>query len=159
MSDSRRLVELLIERDLTIVVAESLTGGMLVSDLIATPGASAVVLGGIVAYNTELKQSLLRVDASTLNVHGPVHPDVAAQMASHARDVLGVGGLAADIGVATTGVAGPDPQDGHPPGTVYIGVAFEGDVRVIAVSFDGDRASVRRQAVDAAVRAIIDRLD
>ncbi|MBF0671413.1 MAG: CinA family protein [Salinibacterium sp.] len=157
MTASRELVELLIERRLTIAVAESLTGGLLVSDLIATPGASATVLGGVVAYNTELKRSVLGVDASILNVHGAVHPDVAGQMASLVREVLAVDGPA-DIGVSTTGVAGPDWQDGRQPGTVFIGVAIDSDLRVSAHEFEGDRDSVRRQAADAAVLAVLDRL-
>lgn len=158
MSRSGELVELLIERRLTIAIAESLTGGLLVSDLIATPGASATVLGGVVAYNTELKRSVLGVDASILNVHGAVHPDVAAQMASLVREVLAVDGVQADIGVSTTGVAGPDWQDGRQPGTVFIGVAIDSDLRVSAHEFEGDRASIRRQATDAAVNAVLERL-
>jgi nicotinamide-nucleotide amidase len=152
------LVRLLIDRHLTIAVAESLTGGLLVSELITTPGASATVLGGVVAYNTQLKHSVLGVDAAILNVHGAVHPDVAAQMASRVRDVLAVAGVPADIGVATTGVAGPDPQDGHEPGTVFIAVAIAGDVRVTALQFDGDRAAIRQATVEAAVSAVSQRL-
>ncbi|MCW4386764.1 nicotinamide-nucleotide amidohydrolase family protein [Salinibacterium sp. SYSU T00001] len=158
MSRSAELVRRLIERRLTIAVAESLTGGLLVSELIATPGASETVLGGVVAYNTELKQTLLGVDAGILNVHGPVHPDVAAQMAARVRDALAVGGVSADVGVATTGVAGPDPQDGHPPGEVYVAVAINSDVRVTALTLQGDRASIRRRAMEAAVDAVLERL-
>ncbi|QEE61661.1 CinA family protein [Salinibacterium sp. dk2585] len=158
MTASRELVELLIERRLTIAIAESLTGGLVVSDLIATPGASATVLGGVVAYNTELKRSVLGVDASILNVHGAVHPDVAGQMASLVRDVLAVDGVPADIGVSTTGVAGPDWQDGRQPGTVFIGVAIGSDLRVSSHEFEGDRDAIRRQAADAAVLAVLDRL-
>jgi nicotinamide-nucleotide amidase len=64
----------------------------------------------------------------------------------------------ADIGVATTGVAGPDPQDGHEPGTVFIAVAIAGDVRVTALQFDGDRAAIRQATVEAAVSAVLQRL-
>lgn len=159
MTRSDDLVTLLIERHLTIAVAESLTGGLLLSELVGTPGASVAVWGGVVAYNTELKHSILGVDASILNVHGPVHPDVAAQMASRVREVLAVGGVPADIGVATTGVAGPESQDGRPPGTVFIGIAFDGDVRVSALDLEGDRPSIRRQTVDAALDAVLARLD
>lgn len=158
MTRSQQLVELLIERRLTVAVAESLTGGLLVAELIATPGASAVVLGGVVAYNTELKHTLLGVDPSIINVHGAVHPDVAAQMAARVREVLAVGGESAEIGIATTGVAGPDSQDGREPGTVYVAVAMEGDVRVSSLALEGDRSSIRRQTVDAAVEALWDRL-
>ena len=158
MASARDLLHLLIERRLTVAVAESLTGGLLVSELIATPGASASILGGIVAYNTELKKTVLGVDASTLNVHGAVHPDVASQMAVRVREVLAVGSAMADIGVSTTGVAGPDSQDGYPVGTAFVGVAFDGDVRVVSLSLSGDRESIRRQVVDAAVNAVYERL-
>lgn len=159
MTSAEQLVHELIERRMTIAVAESLTGGAVVSRLIDTPGASAVVLGGVVAYNTELKHSVLGVDTAVLNVHGPVHPDVAAQMASRVREVLAVGGEPADVGISTTGVAGPDSQHGHPPGTVFIGVAVGADVRVTPLDLVGDRASIRAQVVDAAVEIALQRVN
>jgi nicotinamide-nucleotide amidase len=113
-----RLVFALSEHGQTVAVAESLTGGMLCSALVDVPGASAVVRGGVVSYATDLKHRLLGVDAGLLAANGPVDPDVAAQMAHGVRERLG-----ADWGVATTGVAGPDPQDGIPAGTVYVAVA------------------------------------
>lgn len=155
---ARELMHLLLERRLTIAVAESLTGGLLVAELVETPGASASVLGGVVAYNTELKKTLLGVDAAILNVHGAVHSDVAAQMASRVREVLAVGGVAADIGVSTTGVAGPDSQDGHPVGTVFVGVAVGADVRVLSLQLEGDRGSIRRQVVAAAIDELLERV-
>lgn len=158
MTATRELVRLLIERRLTIVAAESLTGGLLISELINTPGASATVLGGVVAYHTELKKTLLGVDAAILNVHGAVHPDVAAQMAVRVRDVLAVGGVPADIGVATTGVAGPDAQDGYPVGTVFVAVSVGGDVRVLSLFLEGDRESIRRQVVELAIAEILERV-
>lgn len=118
----------LIEHGFTIAVAESLTGGLLVAELIRVPGASATVLGGVVAYNTALKHSVLGVDASLLAEHGPVHPDVARQMADRVRTALAVKGVPADVGLSTTGVAGPGSQDGHPAGTVYLGFAIGEDV-------------------------------
>ncbi|HEU4808043.1 MAG TPA: nicotinamide-nucleotide amidohydrolase family protein [Homoserinimonas sp.] len=158
MSAGSELVQLLIERRLTIAVAESLTGGLLVAELINTPGASAAVLGGVVAYNTELKKTLLGVDSAVLNVHGAVHPDVAMQMAAHVREVLAVGGVAADVGVSTTGVAGPELQDGHPAGTVFVGVSITGDVRVLPLMLEGDRESIRRQAVEFAINEVVARI-
>lgn len=143
---------------MTIAVAESLTGGLLVAELIDTPGASAVVLGGVVAYNTELKKTLLGVDSAVLNVHGAVHPDVAMQMAAHVREVLSVGGVPADVGVSTTGVAGPDPQDGHQAGTVFVGVSVTGDVRVLPLTLEGDRESIRRQVVEFAITEVYARI-
>ncbi|MHA6668656.1 CinA family protein [Homoserinimonas sp. A447] len=158
MTSGRDLIRLLLERRMTIAVAESLTGGLLVAELINTPGASAAVLGGVVAYNTELKKTLLGVDTAVLNVHGAVHPDVAMQMATHVREVLAVGGVAADVGVSTTGVAGPDPQDGHPAGTVFIGVSITGDVRVLPLTLKGDRESIRRQVVEFAINEVYARV-
>ncbi|GAB3565651.1 CinA family protein [Spelaeicoccus albus] len=135
----------------SIAVAESLTGGLLISALVDVPGASAVVRGGIVAYQTELKSALLGVDAELLASSGAVDARVAEQMASGVRTRLG-----ADWGVATTGVAGPDPQDGHPVGTVFIGVVC-GDVRrTRRHEFGGDRSAIRRQSVDAALQLLLE---
>ncbi len=144
---SARVVGALIERGLTVAVAESLTGGLLVAELIRTPGASATVLGGVVAYNTELKHTLLGVEAALLAEYGPVHPEVAVQMAQGVRDALAVGGAPADVGVATTGVAGPDPQGGHPPGTAFIGIATADGARAMGVTLTGDRQVIRHGVV------------
>jgi CDP-diacylglycerol--glycerol-3-phosphate 3-phosphatidyltransferase len=103
--------ELLLARGETLAVAESLTGGALAAAVVAVPGVSATFRGGVVAYATELKSELLGVDAALLAARGPVDPDVAVAMAEGVRERLG-----ATWGLATTGVAGPDPQDGHPPG-------------------------------------------
>jgi nicotinamide-nucleotide amidase len=148
------VVHLLTERGLTIAVAESLTGGLLVSELIRTPGASAVVVGGVVAYSTALKHSVLGVDAALLASNGAVDPEVARQMASGVRDVLAVDGRPADIGVSTTGVAGPDPQDGKPVGTVFLGIAFGDEVRSVELGLSGSRDEVRAAVVVEALALI-----
>ena len=144
---SARLIATLESRDLTVAVAESLTGGLLTSELIRTPGASAVVRGGIVAYDTELKHSLLGVDAGLLAVYGAVHADVARQMAAGVRAALTVADLPADIGIATTGVAGPEPQDGQPVGTVFVAIAIGMDIHVLELQLDGDREAIRSAVV------------
>jgi nicotinamide-nucleotide amidase len=141
------VIGLLAQRHQTIAVAESLTGGMLVAELIRTPGASVVVSGGIVAYNTELKHTLLRVEAEVLAAHGAVHPDVAAQMAAGVRTALAVAGEPAHIGISTTGVAGPNPQDGQPVGTVFLGFAIGGDVRTKRLELSGSRDHIRSAVV------------
>ncbi|KAA9087274.1 CinA family protein [Microbacterium radiodurans] len=151
-TDAERLVDRLRELEWTIAIAESLTGGLVVADLVAVPGASAVVRGGIVAYATELKQRLLGVDGALLEAHGPVHPRVARQMAEGVRAALGPGSAAADVGVATTGIAGPDSPDGQPVGTVHIAVATALGVRVDSVVIDGDRAGIRAEATAHAIR-------
>lgn len=148
------LIAGLAARHLTIAVAESLTGGLLVAELIRIPGASVVVTGGLVAYNTELKQTLLGVDSSILNVHGPVHPDVAMQMAIGVRTHLAVGGVRADVGVATTGVAGPDPQGGLEPGTVFIGLSQGTGSWAIPLQLSGDRDQIRSYTVARAIDAV-----
>ncbi|QJU53033.1 CinA family protein [Herbiconiux sp. KACC 21604] len=142
----------------TIAVAESLTGGLLCSALVDVPGASAVLRGGVVAYDTAVKHSVLGVDAEVLAAHGPVHPDVAMQMAVGVRSALAVEGVPAEIGISTTGAAGPDPQDGAAPGTVYVGVAIGADVRSHALELEGDRAAIRAETVRVALRILRDSL-
>ncbi|MGO4533998.1 CinA family protein [Leifsonia sp. 2MCAF36] len=153
------VVRELIERQLTIAVAESLTGGLLTAELTSVPGASAVVLGGAVVYATELKHTLVGVDADVLATEGPVHPEVARQLADGVRSRLAVGGRPADVGVSTTGVAGPDPQGGRPVGTVYVGVSSAQGTRAVTLELSGDRDTIRRRTVAEAVRALASELD
>lgn len=153
------LIGLLTARGLSVAVAESLTGGALTAELVRIPGASLVLRGGIVAYHTELKHSLLGVDAALLREHGAVHPEVAAQMAQGARIRLAVAGAPADIAVATTGVAGPEPQDGQPVGTVHLGFWVLGRTEVESLRIEGDRGRIRSATVAAAIQGILRRLD
>lgn len=146
-----RLIRALTERGLTVAAAESLTGGGLTEELTSVPGASAVVLGGAVVYATELKHSLLGVDAGLLATEGPVHPEVARQLASGVRERLAVDGRPADLGIATTGVAGPDAQGGRAVGTVYVGISSAAGTRAVELSLSGDRAAIRAQTVARAV--------
>jgi len=148
------LIAELVAAHCSIAVAESLTGGLLVAELVRVPGASLVVNGGLVAYNTALKQTLLGVDSSVLNVHGPVHPDVAKLMAIGVRTALAVKGERASIGVSTTGVAGPGPQDGHEAGTVYIGLSKGSGSWVIPLQLTGDREAIRAATVTRAIEAV-----
>lgn len=140
------LIHSLTERGLTVAVAESLTGGLVVAELVSVPGASAVVRGGVVAYATELKHELLGVDAALLAAGGPIQAEVAEQMATGVR-----ARLSADVGLATTGVAGPDPQDGHPPGEVWIAIATTAGAHAVRLELGGDRASIRRETVEAVI--------
>lgn len=147
------IVAALRRRGQTVAVAESLTGGELCSRLVGVPGVSAVLRGGVVAYATDLKGSLLGVDGDLLARHGAVHPEVAEAMARGVAERLG-----AHWGVSTTGVAGPQPQDGHPPGTVHVAVRGPGgppDSRVLTLALDGDRAAVRAAAVAAALDLLL----
>ncbi len=140
-----QVIEALFEAGQTLAVAESLTGGLVVAGLVDVPGASAVLRGGVVAYATDLKQRLLGVDAELLARRGAVDAEVAGQMAAGAAARLG-----ASWGLATTGVAGPDAQDGHPPGTVFVAVTGPAGARVRSLHLDGDRAAVREATVAAA---------
>ncbi|WP_025103226.1 CinA family protein [Microbacterium paraoxydans] len=142
-------LEALRERGWTLGVAESLTGGAVCAALVAVPGASAVLLGGVVAYATPVKRTLLGVDTELLERYGPVHPEVARQMAAGVREAVGVDGLPADVGVSTTGIAGPESPDGQPVGTVHIGVVTPTVSRTRPFRFEGDRDAVRAQTVAA----------
>ena len=150
------LIAFLAAHGLTVAIAESLTGGELTAEFTRPAGASAVVLGGVVVYATELKHSVIGVDEALLAEHGPVHADVAAQLADGVRTALAVGGRPADIGVSTTGVAGPDAQGGRDPGTVFVGVSTEGGTHAIELSLSGSRSQIRRGSVLAAVSAVAD---
>ncbi|MDQ1582710.1 MAG: nicotinamide-nucleotide amidase [Microbacteriaceae bacterium] len=141
------LIAVLAARGLTVAVAESLTGGELVAELTRPAGASAVVVGGVVVYATELKHSIVGVDRALLDAHGPVHADVADQLARGVRTKLAVAGRPADIGLATTGVAGPAEQGGRPPGTVFVGLSVMERTRVVELALTGTRAEIRRQVV------------
>lgn len=143
---ARDVHEALLERGETVAVAESLTGGALAAALVDVPGVSATFRGGLIAYATELKSELLGVDAALLARRGPVDPDVAVAMAAGVRERLG-----ATWGLATTGVAGPDPQDGHVPGVCFVAIAGPDGSSVDSLALDGDRAAVRAAAVAAAL--------
>lgn len=143
------LIRAATQAGLTVGVAESLTGGQLCACLVEVPGASAVVKGGIVAYDAALKVALLDVDADVLDQHGPVSEPVAIQMARGVREVAG-----ADIGVSTTGAAGPEPHGGKKPGTVFVGLSIGDEHRAIELRIPGDRQAVRRAAIDAAISLV-----
>jgi nicotinamide-nucleotide amidase len=137
-----RFVGLLKERGDTVATAESLTGGMVGAALTDVPGVSAVYRGGVVVYATDLKAKLAGVPEDLLAAVGPVHPDTAAALATGVRERLN-----ATYGLATTGVAGPDPQAGIAAGTVYVAAAGPDSVQVRKLQLTGDRASIRRASV------------
>lgn len=141
------VVAALARRGQTLATAESLTGGLIGAALTAVPGASAVYLGGVISYATGLKETLAGVPAEVLGTHGPVAGPTAAAMAAGVRLLAG-----ADWAVAATGVAGPDPQDGHAPGEVWLGLAAP-DAGPVAqhFAFAGGRDAVRAATVDAAL--------
>ncbi|MFP5320551.1 MAG: competence/damage-inducible protein A [Acidimicrobiia bacterium] len=127
---------LLLERGLTLGLAESVTGGLVASRIVSVPGASRWFRGSVVSYATEVKLDVLGVP------DGPVvSEEAAAAMAAGARRVLG-----ADVGLGVTGVAGPEEQDGQPVGTVFLATDVSGDVEVRRVQLPGDRERVRQYA-------------
>lgn len=153
LSKQERVVRLARSAGLTVAVAESLTAGLVSARLADVPGASTVLRGGVVAYATDLKTSMLDVPAALVTAHGPVDSDVAVAMTTGVR-----ARLRADIGVATTGVAGPDPQEGIPPGVVYVAASWPGGSTVRRLRLEGDRTQVRTAAAEAALELLVDLL-
>jgi nicotinamide-nucleotide amidase len=137
----------------SVAVAESVTGGLVAAALTDVAGASVVVRGGVLAYATDLKAQVLGVDPELLARVGAVDAAVAEQMAAGVRSLMG-----ATYGLATTGVAGPDPVDGKPVGMVYVAVVGPGSSRVKALSLSGDRGDVRGQSVLAVLSLLAEEL-
>ena len=139
---ARALLHAASDRGVTLAIAESLTGGQVASSLVEVPGASRVLVGTVVAYATRIKAQLLGVDAAHLERTGPVDRDVALQMAHGVRRLL-----RADLGLATTGVAGPGPADGHPAGTIHVAVVAPWGQRHRELRLSGDRSQIRLATV------------
>lgn len=138
-------------RGLTLATAESLTGGLVGAALTAVAGSSDVYRGGVVCYATDLKATLAGVPADVLDAHGPVAPETAAALARGVARACG-----ADVGLATTGVAGPSPQDGHPVGEVYVAAALPGqEPEVRRLHLTGDREVVRTASVEAVLDLLL----
>ncbi len=149
-----RLVDRLRAEGATVATAESLTGGRLAAALTAVPGASAVYRGGVVTYATDLKVSLLGVPQELVDEHGVVSADCAAAMAGGARRIAG-----ATYALATTGVAGPDPQEGRPVGTVFVGVAGPEVTSVLSLELAGTRAQIQESTCREALLGLLVHLD
>lgn len=136
----------------TLVTAESCTGGGIGAALTAVPGSSNVYKGGIISYTNEVKINQLQVPAELLDRVGAVSAEVAEAMAAGARRVL-----SADVAVSVTGLAGPDGDDrGNPVGTVFVGYADQNCVYSRAFLFSGERDSVRIQAIEAALKVVLE---
>ena len=153
------ILKQLESRGFKLAIAESLTGGLLSAEFVSVAGASKVLLGSIVAYHTTLKHELLGVSRALLENQGPVDPEVAAQMASGVRTKLAKKTNTDEnlvIGIATTGVAGPDPQDGVAVGTVYVALSGPGAIgdSVYAFELSGGRDAIRAEAVAQALEAL-----
>jgi nicotinamide-nucleotide amidase len=140
------IVHLLGEAGATVACAESLTAGLLTARIANVPGASNVLRGGIVAYSTDLKSTLLGLSRSLLSERGAVSSETAAEMASGVREQC-----TSTYGVALTGDAGPDRQEGHPPGTVFAAIHGPAGASTRLLNLPGDRDQVRALAVTSAL--------
>jgi nicotinamide-nucleotide amidase len=147
------VVEVLRATEGTVAVAESLTGGLVTARLVDVPGASEVLMGGVVAYSPDAKSNVLDVDQDLIERVGTVHADVAAAMATGVARLMD-----ADWGIATTGNAGPEPSEGKPVGRVHIGVAGPGGVVTEELNLSGGRLEIREQTVDAVLSFLVARL-
>ncbi len=140
------LVASAVTAGITVATAESLTAGMVSATLAQVPGASGMLQGGVVAYQNTVKAALLNVSPELLETRGAVDPAVASAMA------LGVcAAVGARVGISTTGVAGPEPHQGQQVGTVFIGVALDGEAQAYEYHFGGDREMIRLQAAQEAI--------
>ena len=136
----------------TLVTAESMTGGGIGAALTAVPGSSAVYKGGVVSYTDKVKKTVLGVDGELLNQYGAVSAPVAQAMAAGVRQLI-----SASVAVSVTGLAGPGGDKfGNPVGTVFIGFESDGFSIVKQYRFSGDREAVRKQAVDEALKLILE---
>lgn len=137
------LIKLLKEKDLTIAAAESLTGGMFQQEFTSIPGAGSLLKGGIVCYTNEVKANVLKVKEETIQTHGVVSAECAAELAENAAMLMN-----ADVGISFTGVAGPDLLEGHPVGTVFIGIYQKGkETSAEKLNLGGSRAANRIRSV------------
>lgn len=172
LGPAAEVLRLLQARGETLAVAESLTGGLVAAEVTAVPGASRVFRGSVTAYATELKHEVLGVDGTLLAERGAVDAEVALQMAAGVRKVMG-----ADWGIATTGVAGPEPQDGQAVGTVFVAVhgpgpitegsdpgrggtdsALRSEGKVAALRLNGERSDIRMESVRSVLTLLVERL-
>ena len=140
-----QIIAYLSERGETISVAESLTAGGLANALTSASGSSAVFVGAITAYRNEIKSTMLDVDPSIIEKHTVVSEEVANQMADGARKVFGT-----TWAISTTGAAGPEPLEGHQPGSVWI--AIRGPInQAIQLNLEGEREQVRNGTISTAI--------
>ncbi|RKT11345.1 nicotinamide-nucleotide amidase [Streptomyces sp. 1114.5] len=150
---ARELTAALRAAGSTVAVAESLTGGLLALVLTEPPGASEVFVGSVTAYTDEVKHGVLGVERALLERRGAVDAEVARQMADGVRRLMG-----STYALSTTGVAGPQSQDGRPVGTVFIALADADGTRVISPNLHGDRFAIQQECVAEALGLLQARL-
>ncbi|GAB3713624.1 CinA family protein [Mariniluteicoccus flavus] len=150
MAIAQEVVRAYASAGLTVATAESLTGGLLGATITAVPGASAVYRGGLIVYATDAKATVGGLDAVGLGEHGAVSAWTVEGLARSVAERFG-----SDVGVALSGVAGPDAQEGWPAGTVWLGWAYAGTSGSTLLRLDGDRAAIRTAAVEAALGRLL----
>ena len=159
---TRQVGDALCDREETLAVAESCTGGLIGAAITAVPGASDYFDAGLTTYAYDAKRRHLGVSREALDEHGAVSEPVAREMAQGVRDVTDV-----TWGIATTGIAGPTGgTDDNPVGTVYIGISYaapwgseESYATVSRYVFDGDRDGIRAKTVDQALEDLLAELE
>lgn len=150
---ARTVLARLGQLGLSLATCESVTGGGIGWVLTSVPGASAVFRGGLITYASDLKCTLAGVDAEQVAAHGVINELTARQMAAGARRVC-----RADVAVSVTGTAGPDGEDGTPPGCVWLCVQTPTRTLVRQLSLHGGRAEIRRASVRAGFELVVDAL-
>jgi nicotinamide-nucleotide amidase len=147
------LIKKLEEKNLTIAVAESLTGGLVAASLTEIPGASKVFKGSITAYADEIKQKVLEVNEETINSFTSISEQVAVEMAINVRKIM-----KSDIGISTTGVAGPEKSAGFAPGLVFVAISIGDHNMCQKLEITGDRSKIRNQTVHEILQLTLSRL-
>jgi PncC family amidohydrolase len=151
---SKTLGKILVEKRMTIAVAESCTGGMIGSAITAVPGASHYFLGGVIAYNNRIKKCILKVSREVINNYGVVCGQTVAAMARGVRQLM-----KSDCAIAVSGVAGPGGGTKKKPvGLVYIGIEMENSIKIFRRRYKGTRTDVRKRTVEEALRLLIQSL-
>jgi len=147
------LIKKLQENNLTIAVAESLTGGLVAASLTEIPGASKVFKGSITAYADEIKQNILNVKDETITNFTSISEQVALEMAINVRKIM-----KSDIGISTTGVAGPEKSAGFAPGLVFVAISIGDHNMCQKLEITGDRSKIRNQTVHEILQLTLSRL-
>ena len=147
------LIKKLEEKNLTIAVAESLTGGLVAASLTEIPGASKVFKGSITAYVDEIKQNVLEVNEETILKFTSISEQVALEMAINVRTIM-----KSDIGISTTGVAGPEKSAGFAPGLVFVAISIGDHNMCQKLEITGDRSKIRNQTVQEILQLTLSRL-
>ena len=147
------LIKKLQEKNLTLAVAESLTGGLVAASLTEIPGASKVFKGSITAYVDEIKQNVLKVNEETILKFTSISEQVALEMAINVRTIM-----KSDIGISTTGVAGPEKSAGFAPGLVFVAISIGVHNMCQKLEITGDRSKIRNQTVQEILQLTLSRL-